>query len=388
MAQQDITGLLTGMFSGDPAALNQKLLAQKAVASNPNLLATTQTQIGNAPEQLARMRQSVGGMFGQDLRSTSDKVREQLTNLDTTTAAGQQEAVSLLKRIDPAKGLALQREFEIATKEANDTDGIIGKINPQFYKASSIAAFEKTLRETGVKDYKLLQEIDQAGEAYKIGVMTDIRASNKKRSEAFSSAAGLAGKLDVMSEILDSGELVTGSLANLSKSGKGFVQYLFPDADIAGLAEAEVFEGLSNQLALLIRNPESGMGLPGATSNADLAFLKASVPGLQKSPEGNKMLIDVYRKTYAFQKRMVQEQARLIKENGGIPPLDMEARMVDYVNNQDILGEELRNKIKESDAPSFDKTRLAADIAEARAARLAARTSAQDTGKNPKRTLR
>ena len=38
MAQQDITGLLTGMFSGDPAALNQKLLAQKAVASNPNLL--------------------------------------------------------------------------------------------------------------------------------------------------------------------------------------------------------------------------------------------------------------------------------------------------------------------------------------------------------------
>ena len=66
MAQQDITGLLTGMFSGDPAALNQKLLAQKAVASNPNLLATTQTQIGNAPEQLARMRQSVGGMFGQD----------------------------------------------------------------------------------------------------------------------------------------------------------------------------------------------------------------------------------------------------------------------------------------------------------------------------------
>ena len=112
MAQQDITGLLTGMFSGDPAALNQKLLAQKAVASNPNLLATTQTQIGNAPEQLARMRQSVGGMFGQDLRSSGQKVQEQLKGLDVRTPAGQQQAVELIKKIAPEKALALQTMFQ------------------------------------------------------------------------------------------------------------------------------------------------------------------------------------------------------------------------------------------------------------------------------------
>tara|TARA_R110000868_G_scaffold407725_1_gene689458 strand:+ start:269 stop:1306 length:1038 start_codon:yes stop_codon:yes gene_type:complete len=116
MAQQDITGLLTGIFAGDPAAQQQKLLSQQAVANNPNLLASTQTQIGRAPEQLARMRQNVGGMFGQDLRSSGQKVQEQLQGLDITTPRGQQQAVELISQIDPAKALALQSQFNDKNK--------------------------------------------------------------------------------------------------------------------------------------------------------------------------------------------------------------------------------------------------------------------------------
>ena len=112
MAQQDITGLLTGIFAGDEAAQTQKLLSQKAVANNPNLLASTQTQIGRAPEQLARMRQNVGGMFGQDMRSAGEKVQEQLQGLDVTTPMGQRQAVELVSQIDRAKALALQLQFE------------------------------------------------------------------------------------------------------------------------------------------------------------------------------------------------------------------------------------------------------------------------------------
>jgi hypothetical protein len=117
MAQQDIAGLLTGIFAGDEAAQTQKLLGQKAVASNPNLLATTQTQIGRAPEQLSRMRQNVGGMFGQDLRSSGQKVQEQLAGLDVTTPAGQRQAVALISQIEPAKALALQTQFDVKNKE-------------------------------------------------------------------------------------------------------------------------------------------------------------------------------------------------------------------------------------------------------------------------------
>ena len=116
MAQQDITGLLTGIFAGDEAAQTQKLLSQKAVANNPNLLASTQTQIGRAPEQLARMRQNVGGMFGQDMRSAGEKVQEQLQGLDVTTPMGQRQAVELVSQIDRAKALALQLQFDDRNK--------------------------------------------------------------------------------------------------------------------------------------------------------------------------------------------------------------------------------------------------------------------------------
>ena len=402
MAKVDITGLLTGLAGTD---LEQEGIKRASAVQGKGLGSNLARSLAlQAPQREQMMRQGAGGLFGVDTRTAGQQVQEQLGQLDVTTPEGQQQAVKLVAQIDPTRALALQTQFAeqarssgleeraIAADElraaasaataATSGGAAIGKLNAQFYLPDSIAAFNENLRVTGLKDYSLLERVDPVKEAYQVGVITDIRASNKKRSEAFSSAAGLRGKLDTMKEILDSG-LQTGALAGLSKTAKGFAQSLFPNTPIDGLAEAEVFTALSNQLALLIRNPESGMGLPGATSNADLIFLKDSVPGLQKSSEGNLMLIEVYRKTYDFQKSMVQEQARLISENGGVPPLDMEARMVEFVNAQDILGDELRDRLKEGGGESYDKKRLAAAKAAAKAAREAANSSAiaKRTGK-------
>lgn len=406
MAKVDITGLLTGL-AGTPDLEREGITRASAIQGQGAGSNLARSLALRAPQREQMMRQGAGGLFGVDTRTAGQQVQEQLGQLDVTTPAGQQQAVKLISQIDPTRALALQTQFAeqarssdlgeraIAADElraaasaataATSGGEAIGKLNAQFYLPESIAAFNENLRNTGLKDYSLLERVDPVKEAYQVGVITDIRASNKKRSEAFSSAANLRGKLDTMEEILDSG-LQTGALASLSKSAKGLVQSLFPNTPIEGLAEAEVFTALSNQLALLIRNPESGMGLPGATSNADLIFLKDSVPGLQKSPEGNKMLIEVYRKTYDFQKSMVQEQARLISENGGVPPLDMEERMVEFVNAQDILGDELRDKLKEGGGESYDKKRLAADLAAAKAAREAVDSSAT-TKRTGKRTI-
>ena len=403
MAKVDITGLLTGL-AGTPDLEREGIKRASAIQGQgvgSNLARSLALQ---APQREQMMRQGAGGLFGVDTRTAGAKVKEQLGQLDVTTPAGQQQAVKLVAQIDPTRALALQTQFAeqarssgleeraIAADELRATAAAataatsggeaIGKLNAQFYLPDSIAAFNENLRVTGLKDYSLLERVDPVKEAYQVGVITDIRAANKKRSEAFSSSANLRGKLDIMKEILDSG-LQTGALAGLSKTAKGFAQSLFPNTPIDGLAEAEVFTALSNQLALLVRNPESGMGLPGATSNADLVFLKESVPGLQKSPEGNLMLIEVYRKTYDFQKSMVQEQARLISENGGVPPLDMEARMVEFVNAQDILGDELRDRLKKGGGESYDKKRLAKEKAAAKAAREASNNAAtaKRTGK-------
>ena len=149
MAQQDIAGLLTGIFAGDEAAQTQKLLGQQAVAGNPNLLATTQTQIGRAPEQLSRMRQNVGGMFGQDLRSSGQKVQEQLAGLDVTTPAGQRQAVALISQIEPAKALALQTQFDIKNKEDQLAfeKAALDKKTKEVERARLFAGDKKAIRE-------------------------------------------------------------------------------------------------------------------------------------------------------------------------------------------------------------------------------------------------
>ena len=156
MAQQDITGLLTGIFTGDPVAQQQQLLSQKAVAQNPNLLASTQTQIGRAPAQLSRMRQNVGGMFGQDLRSAGQKVQEQLKGLDVTKPEGQQQAVSLISQIDPARALALQTQFNEKNKAELKAAAEFGLEKDRLdYQKESLAAQQGELK---VSDRKAIRE--------------------------------------------------------------------------------------------------------------------------------------------------------------------------------------------------------------------------------------
>lgn len=62
--------------------------------------------------------------------------------------------------------------------------------------------------------------------------------------------------------------------------------------DVEGLDDTQAFRALSNKLALELRNPAGGAGMPGAMSDADRAFLAQSVPNLVNTPEGNKILAE------------------------------------------------------------------------------------------------
>lgn len=297
--RRDIAGLLTGIPSGgiDPRVgmTGRQMLTQSALAGQQ------------------RMASGLRGLFGG-----GPTIQQQLA-----TAAIQK-----------------QREDE-AKKEVEG----IGQINPQFYTPESIEAFRKHAQTTGQKDYSLLKEVDRVASTYKVEKTKANLGAMEKRSTAFRSSSDVKLKTNQMRELLDSG-LQTGALARLSKGAKSFVQSIFPDADIKGLAEAEVFNALSNQLALLIRNPDSGMGLPGATSNRDLKFLIESVPNLENSVEGNKLLLDVYDKMYQLQVDVMKEQRRILKANNGVPPLDLEEQLASYVENNFKLDDEFKQKLQ------------------------------------------
>lgn len=81
----------------------------------------------------------------------------------------------------------------------------------------------------------------------------------------------------------------------------------------ANLPAKEAAQAISNEMALQMRNPAGGAGMPGAMSDADREFLLNSVPNLSQTPQGRAMLIEV-------QKRLAkrdQEVAALAREYRG-----------------------------------------------------------------------
>ena len=347
MAQPDLAGMLTGITQAPIDPMAGQSMAQR--------------QLSFGAQAAQGLRQGIGGLFGADTRTTKEKAEEglkaDLNALDRNSPTYNAELVEVVNKYDPTKAAALRLKLAESAGDAG-----IGQINPQFYTAESIQAFNNAYRQTGQKDYSLLKEIDKAAQFYKEKQMGNISTAMEKRSESFSSAASLKGKTDTMRELLDTG-LTTGALAGASKSVKSFAQSLFPDVEFKGLKEAEVFNALGSQLALLVRNPASDMGLPGATSNRDLDFLIDTVPTLQKSVEGNKLLLEVYDAQYDFKKKIMAEQNRIIKENGGIPPLDLEQKLIDFYTNYPVMSEELKAKIsgiaEDETRPTYDERRLA-----------------------------
>ncbi|HAK62072.1 MAG TPA: hypothetical protein DCO82_02395 [Alphaproteobacteria bacterium] len=108
------------------------------------------------------------------------------------------------------------------------------------------------------------------------------------------SAPARMGMLDRLEMSLSNPNVYTGaggeSINNMKRAAEalGF--------NVQGTSDAEVARAVSNQMALELRNTGSGAGMPGAMSDKDREFLVASAPGLSKSPQGNRMLVDYYRR--------------------------------------------------------------------------------------------
>lgn len=82
------------------------------------------------------------------------------------------------------------------------------------------------------------------------------------------------------------------------------------------VAPAQAARALSNQLALELRNPAGGAGMPGAMSDSDRRFLEGMVPSLENDPNAIPMMID-FRKRLAQREQQVAKMARAYKKRTG-----------------------------------------------------------------------
>jgi hypothetical protein len=135
----------------------------------------------------------------------------------------------------------------------------------------------------------------------------------------------------------------TGFGAETMLNLKSIAQTLgIPNIDTSG---QELIRKVSNEMALRLRNPESGLGLTGNTSNKDLQFLKDSVVGLGRTEQGNLKIIDAMRKLNQFKVDLYKEQERIINDNNGQIPADIDKRLVQFANSYQMFTPEEKAEI-------------------------------------------
>lgn len=105
-------------------------------------------------------------------------------------------------------------------------------------------------------------------------------------------------------EGIQTGKL-TPAIADLQSIAESFGVKLNPK-----LGAIQAAEAISKGLALKLRNPAEGGGMPGSLSNSDRDYLKAMVPGASTSSEGRKLMIDAAIKL----KQRDQEIAKLSRD--------------------------------------------------------------------------
>lgn len=191
------------------------------------------------------------------------------------------------------------------------------------HMAAKIAA--KVTQDTGVpvKVSDIIKDPNAPASVTNVN-MTQEKAESKKVGEKFGDqysdlqAADIASrakmaKYDRMDQLLTG--MKTGKLTPAMTSVQALADSLGFSVD-KSLPGKQAFEALSGEVALSLRNPAGGAGMPGALSDRDLAFLQSMTPDLGKTTEGNKTIIDTARKL-AKRDQDVAKMAREYRKKHG-----------------------------------------------------------------------
>ena len=130
------------------------------------------------------------------------------------------------------------------------------------------------------------------------------------------SARDTLGNLDLAQSALESG-IRTGFGAEIEQSLRKIGASL-GIGDVDKVASGELLSAVQNRMALQMRNPDSGMGMPGAMSDADREFLKASQLGLDKSPDGNKAMLTAARALENRKLEVAKMADEYLEKNGAL----------------------------------------------------------------------
>lgn len=128
-----------------------------------------------------------------------------------------------------------------------------------------------------------------------------------------SSAQNTLGILDNVERNLEGYN--TGKLTPAAKEIAAWVKPLGISID-ENLPRKEAFEKTVNQLTLNLKNAGGENNMPGSLSDSDRKFLETQAPSLSNTPEGNRLVIDYYRRVANRQLEMAKQADVYFEQNG------------------------------------------------------------------------
>ncbi len=140
----------------------------------------------------------------------------------------------------------------------------------------------------------------------------------------------MLGMYDLAEQAFDSG-VRTGFGAETELTLRQLGAAMGIDTDPEKLAGGELIRSVQNRMALMMRSPDGGMGMPGALSDRDIKFLKDSQIGIDRSPEGNKRMLQAYRLMEQRKIEIARIADEYVQQNGRLDA-GFNSYLRDYAN--------------------------------------------------------
>ena len=131
--------------------------------------------------------------------------------------------------------------------------------------------------------------------------------------KAGASAQSKINNMDRLSQLLEG--VKTGAFVPTMTSMAALADTFGMKID-KNLPAKQAAEALSNEIALQLRNPSGGAGMPGALSDKDREFLQSMTPGIGKTEGGNALIIDTAKKLAKRDIEVAQIARNYRKKNG------------------------------------------------------------------------
>lgn len=204
------------------------------------------------------------------------------------------------------------QQFDLAKARAGAANTNVS-VSPTAIYGATQGAFDKKIYEA-------------AGDAY-VGMQKEAEAS-RKMAEDFRQIDSLLGE---------------------TPTGQGFDQWRLKFAkaaqgigipvDAEAIATKETAESLVNQFALGARSPDGPLGgLPGATSDRDIEFLRSIPPGIEQTPAGRKLMVEAQAAKAEHRSARAQAARQYIQgRNGEVDPVELDAFKAAYDKEHPIF---------------------------------------------------